>query len=241
VDNDVNLLALAEMRSRSGPAAVDDLLFVKIGTGIGAGLVSGGRLHRGTNGCAGDIGHVAVAQAGDVICRCGNVGCLEAAAGGAALARDVRLLAEQGRSPIIAEMLAQRGDITAVDVTVAAERGDPAARMMLARAGRLVGETLATLVSFFNPGLVVFGGGVVGAGDYVLAAIREAVYRRSLPLATRTLRIEMSALGQAAGLSGAIHLVLDAIFEPGRLSVWLPFSSPAGRPEVATALAGASV
>src|SRR4030095_2930903 len=122
----------------------------KMGTGIGAGLVSGGRLHRGTDGCAGDIGHVAVAPAGAAICGCGNVGCLEAAAGGAALARDVRLLAEQGRSPIIAEMLALRGDITAADVTVAAERGDPAARMMLARAGRLVGETLATLVSFFN-------------------------------------------------------------------------------------------
>jgi predicted NBD/HSP70 family sugar kinase len=105
----------------------------------------------------------------------------------------------------------------------------------LARAGRLVGTTLATLVSFYNPALVVLGGGVVSAGDYVLAAIRESVYRRSLPLATRTLRIEPSSLGETAGLAGAVHLVLDELFTPQRLARWLPCGSPAGRPELAGA------
>ena len=238
VDNDVNLLALGELRSYPPAAAPDDMLFIKIGTGIGAGLISGGRLHRGADGCAGDIGHVAVAEADDVVCRCGNVGCLEAVAGGAALSRDLRRTAEAGESPLIAEMLAISGDLTAADVTVAADRGDPTARMLLARAGRLVGTTLATLVSFYNPGLVVLGGGVARAGDHVLAAVRESVYRRSLPLATRTLRIELSRLGEGAGLAGAVHLVLDALFAPGRLPVWLPFCSPAGRPDVAAALAG---
>lgn len=233
VDNDVNLLALGELRTNATAAAAGDLLYVKIGTGIGAGLVSGGRLHRGVNGCAGDIGHVAVAETGDVICRCGNVGCLEAVAGGAALARDARRLAESGGSPLLAETLTETGRLTAADVTLAAQRGDPAARTMLARAGRLVGSTLATLVSFYNPGLVVLGGGVVSAGDFVLAAIRESVYGRSLPLATRTLRIEPSALGEAAGLAGAAHLVLDSLFAPECLPRWLPASSPAGRPEVA--------
>jgi predicted NBD/HSP70 family sugar kinase len=118
-------------------------------------------------------------------------------------------------------------------VTAAAQRGDPAARTLLARAGRLVGGTLATLVSFYNPGLVVLGGGVVAAGDFVLAAIRETVYRRSLPLATRTLRIEPSGLGETAGLAGAAHLVLDSLFAPNALARWLSFSTPAGRPEVA--------
>ncbi len=113
VDNDVNLLALAELRAHRGAAATDDMLFVKISTGIGAGLVSGGRLHRGANGCAGDIGHVAVAEADGVVCRCGNVGCLEAVAGGAALTRDARRLAESGTSPLVAEMLAMSGEITA--------------------------------------------------------------------------------------------------------------------------------
>ena len=102
VDNDVNLLALGELRTNRAAAEEQDFLYVKIGTGIGAGLVSGGRLHRGKNGCAGDIGHVAVAEAENVICRCGNAGCLEAVAGGAALAREGRRLAESGGSPLLA-------------------------------------------------------------------------------------------------------------------------------------------
>jgi glucokinase-like ROK family protein len=233
VDNDVNLLALGELRTNSAAAEIGDVLYVKIGTGIGAGLISGGRLHRGVNGCAGDIGHVAVGESGEVICRCGNVGCLEAMAGGAALARDARHLAESGGSAALADLLSANGRLTAADVTAAAQRGDPAARTLLARAGRLVGGTLATLVSFYNPGLVVLGGGVVAAGDFVLAAIRETVYRRSLPLATRTLRIEPSGLGETAGLAGAAHLVLDSLFAPNALARWLSFSTPAGRPEVA--------
>jgi glucokinase-like ROK family protein len=233
VDNDVNLMALGELRTNPAAADAQDILYVKIGTGIGAGLVSGGRLHRGRNGCAGDIGHVAVAEAENVICRCGNAGCLEAVAGGAALAREGRRLAESGGSPAMAEILVATGTLTAADVTTAAERGDAAARALLARAGRLVGTTLATLVSFYNPALVVLGGGVVNAGDHVLAAIRESVYRRSLPLATRTLRIEPSSLGDAAGLAGAVHMVLDGLFDPSRLARWLPEGTPAGRPELA--------
>jgi predicted NBD/HSP70 family sugar kinase len=96
-----------------------------------------------------------------------------------------------------------------------------------------VGSTLATLVSFYNPSLVVLGGGVVLAGDFVLAAVREAVYRRSLPLATRTLRIEFSSLGELAGLSGAVHLALDELFAPATLAEWLPRGTPAGAPELA--------
>jgi predicted NBD/HSP70 family sugar kinase len=233
VDNDVNLLALGELRINPAAAATGNVLYVKIGTGIGAGLISNGRLHRGANGCAGDIGHVSVTEAENVICRCGNLGCLEAIAGGAALARDGRRLAESGDSPALAEVLAMSGSVTATDVTAAAQRGDPAARTLLARAGRLVGGTLATLVSFYNPDRVVLGGRVVQDDDHVLAAIREAVYRRSLPLATRTLRIEPSVLGEAAGLGGAVHLVLDGLFAAGCLAQWLTDSSPAGRPDVA--------
>ncbi|MFB4295001.1 ROK family protein [Actinomadura sp. NTSP31] len=233
VDNDVNLLAIGEIRSNPAVAGVGDLLYVKIGTGIGAGLVSDGRPHRGANGCAGDIGHIAVADGNDVVCRCGNTGCLEAIAGGAALAHEGRRLAESGAGPVMAGLLAANGRLTAADVTLAADRGDPAARALLARASRLVGATLATLVSFYNPGMVVLGGGVVSAGDHVLAAIRESVYRRSLPLATRTLRIEPSPLGGEAGLVGAAHLVMDELFTKDRLSVWLPYGSPAGHPEIA--------
>jgi len=233
VDNDVNLLALGELHANPAAAAARDFLYVKIGTGIGAGLISGGRLHRGTNGCAGDIGHVAAAETGGVICRCGNAGCLEAAAGGAALAREGRWLAETGGSPAMARILTAKGSLRAADVTTAAHDGDPAAQALLIRAGQLVGGTLATLVSFYNPALVVLGGEVSRTGDYVIAAIRESVQRRSLPLATRSLRIEPATLDEATGLTGAVHLVVDELFAPQRLARWLPHNTPAGRPELA--------
>lgn len=226
VDNDVNVMALGELRGRP-EHEVEDMLYVKIGTGIGAGLVSGGQLHRGANGCAGDIGHVFVPEAENVVCRCGNLGCLESIAGGAALVTEGRRIAESGGSAILADILANAGQITINDIATAASRGDAAARALLGRAGLVVGATLATLVSFYNPEIVVLGGGVVNAGDHVLASIREAVYRRSLPLATRTLRIEPSRLGAGAALSGATQLALDELFASDQLERWLPAGSPA--------------
>jgi predicted NBD/HSP70 family sugar kinase len=231
VDNDVNVLALAELRTNPVAAITGDLLYVMVGHGLGAGLVSGGRVHRGANGCAGDIGDVPVADAGNVICRCGKVGCLIAVAGAVAIARQARELAASGASPALAELLETSGSLTVADAIVAAERRDPAARTMLARVGRHVGGTLATLVGFYNPGLVVLGGDVA-ASDDVVAAIRETVERQSPSLATRTLHIERSTMGDDAGLLGAIHLALEALFSADCILRWLPYSSPAGHPEV---------
>lgn len=237
VDNEVNLMALGECRAGIGRGE-QDLIYVKIGSGIGAGLISGGRLHRGAQGCAGDIGHVAVgvgAPPGErsVVCRCGNVGCLEALAGGVALARDGAEAGRTGRSRLLGERLGA-GDLDARAVAWAAERGDGVAVELLSRAGRLVGETLSTLVNMFNPALVIIGGGVAESGDILLAAIREAVYRRSLPLATRELRIARSPLSNRAGLVGAAHMVTDELFSRARLGSWIDRRSPAGRPELAT-------
>src|SRR3954468_2532040 len=232
VDNDVNLMALGELRVG---AAQDehDVVYVKIGTGIGAGLISSGRLHRGAQGAAGDIGHATVDAAGGGVCRCGNIGCLEALAGGAALSRDGTAAAEEGRSPFLAGVLAQGRPVGAADVATAAQHGDPVAVELLTRSGQLVGETIATLVNFFNPSLVLLGGGVALAGDMILAAIRETVHRRSLPLATRQLRIEPTSLPQDPSLSGAAHMVLDELFSRQRLGRWLPVGSPTGFPEIA--------
>jgi glucokinase-like ROK family protein len=232
VDNDVNLMALGELRAG---AAQDehDVIYVKVGTGIGAGLISSGRLHRGAQGAAGDIGHATVSRAGGIVCRCGNVGCLEALAGGAALSRDGTAAAEEGRSPYLAAVLGTSGSIAAADVADAAQHGDPVAVELLTRSGQLVGETIATLVNFFNPSLVLLGGRVALSGDVILAAVREAVYRRSLPLATRRLRIERSTLTPDPALSGAAHVVLDELFSRQRLGRWLPMGSPVGFPEVA--------
>ncbi|MCU1607205.1 MAG: sugar kinase [Modestobacter sp.] len=232
VDNDVNLSALGELRM--GAAQGEQVvIYVKIGTGIGAGLVSDGRLHRGADGAAGDIGHVTVDAASGIVCRCGNVGCLEALAGGAALARDGAEAAAEGRSRYLEGVLADGRSIDAAEVALAAQHGDAVSVELLNRSGRLVGETLATLVNFFNPSLILLGGGLALAGDLLLASVRETVYRRSLPLATRDLRIVRSTLTPDPALPGAAHMVLDELFSRHRLGRWLPAGSPAGRPEIA--------
>src|SRR3954449_3974097 len=124
VDNDVNVMVLGELRGGLAQGQ-RDVVYVKVGSGIGAGLVSAGRLHRGAQGCAGDIGHIAVLADSDVVCRCGKVGCLEALAGGAALARDATVAAREGRSAFLAAALERNGTLTASDVALAATHGDP--------------------------------------------------------------------------------------------------------------------
>ena len=210
VDNDVNIMALGE-RHAGIAKSVDDFLFVKLGTGIGCGIVVGGEVYRGVSGSAGDIGHIRVDDNGP-ICMCGNTGCLEAFFGGAALARDALAAARSGRSEELARLLARKGTLTAVDVAVAAAAGDPVAVAMIRDGGRRVGQVLAGLVSFFNPGLVVIGGGVAGIGHALLAEIRGVVYRRSLPLATGNMPIVLSELGGDAGVIGAARLISDRVF-----------------------------
>lgn len=227
VDNEVNVMALGELRA--GLAAGErHALYVKIGTGIGAGLISNGRLHRGAQGCAGDLGHISAVDDQDVLCRCGNYGCLEALAGGAALARDGALAAREARSPYLAAILDATGTVTARDVASGARSGDRASHELLVRAGSLIGETLASLVSFFNPSLILLGGGVTDAGDLLMAAIQQATYRRALPLATRDLRLTRSALGKLSGLIGAAYMVSDELFSRALLPAWLGRGSPTG-------------
>jgi glucokinase-like ROK family protein len=225
VDNDVNILALGEWRSGIA-VGHDNVVVVKIGTGIGAGIISNGRIHRGTQGAAGDVGHIQVVDAASVVCRCGNVGCLEALAGGAALARDGQAAAVTGRSDRLRVALEQHGRVTAEDVARAASFGDPVAVNLLQAAGHRVGLMLASVVNFFNPSLIVVGGGVAQSGDQLLAAIRETVYRRSLPLATRDLVVQRSSLGALAGVIGASAMVVEHLFARDSLARWVEQRHP---------------
>jgi glucokinase-like ROK family protein len=213
VDNDVNLMALGEQHA--GVArTVADFLVVKIGTGIGCGIVVGGGVYRGTTGSAGDIGHIQAVPDGRP-CACGNRGCLEAHFSGAALARDATEAAQQGRSAELASRLeAAGGTLSAVDVAAAAAAGDVTALDLIREGGRSTGQVIAGLVSFFNPGLVVIGGGVTGLGHNLLAAIRTQVYRQSLPLATGNLPIVLGELGPTAGVIGGARLISDHLFSP---------------------------
>jgi predicted NBD/HSP70 family sugar kinase len=211
VDNDVNIMAIGE---RHGGVAhsVDDFLFVKIGTGIGCGIHLAGGVYRGVDGCAGDIGHIQVDAHGPM-CSCGNAGCLEALFSGAALARDAAVAARSGESPALAERFATNGEIGARDVAEGAAEGDVVCIRLIRDGGRRVGATLATLVSFANPSMIVIGGGLAQLGHILLAEIRSVVYRRSLPLATGNLPVVLSELGARAGVTGAAVLASDTAFE----------------------------
>ncbi|WP_028850577.1 ROK family protein [Thermocrispum municipale] len=201
VDNDVNIMALGEHRTQWPDAS--DLLFVKVATGIGSGLISDGRLHRGAQGAAGDMGHVQLPHGADVPCRCGNVGCLEAIASGAAVAAKLTAAGTPASS--------------SSDVVALARSGSVPALTMLRQAGRDIGEVLATAVSLFNPSVIVIGGSLSLAGEHLIAGVREVVYRRSLPLATQHLRIVTSRAGERAGVLGAAFMVIGQAFEPALL------------------------
>ncbi|GGK79956.1 ROK family transcriptional regulator [Ornithinimicrobium pekingense] len=195
VDNDVNIMALGEHAERYRDVA--DLVFVKVASGIGAGIISGGALQRGAQGAAGDLGHVAVPDGNQTLCTCGNRGCLEAVASGAAVARRLR---EAG------------ADVqTQSDVVALVRAGDTAAIQAVRDAGREIGSVLAGVVSLLNPSVMVVGGRISSVGEQLLAGIRESVYRRSLPLGTHHLRIVGSVSGMRAGIVGASVLVTDTL------------------------------
>ena len=211
VDNDVNVMALGE-RYAGVAKAVDNLLFVKIGSGIGCGVQVHGQIYRGSEGSAGDIGHIQVEAEGPA-CSCGRTGCLEAFFGGVALARDATEAARSGQSPALAERLAAEGLLTAVDVAECAAGGDVTCVNLIRDGGHRVGQVLATLVSFINPSMIVIGGGVSGLGHLLLAEIRGVVYKGSLPLATGNLQIVLSELGPRAGVTGAALLASELDFQ----------------------------
>ncbi|MET0951690.1 MAG: ROK family transcriptional regulator [Aeromicrobium sp.] len=199
VDNDVNLMALGEYVTTF--PSTGHLMLVKVATGIGAGIVAEGRLLRGALGSAGDLGHVQVASASpDVVCRCGNIGCLEAVAAGPAIAARLR-----------ASGLDIDGSQDIVDAVAA---GEIAALQAVREAGRDLGSVLATCVNLLNPSVIVIGGKLSEAGEYLLAGVREVVYQRSLPLATHDLRIVGTAAGSRGGILGASAMVIDAVLAP---------------------------
>ncbi|MGJ7510372.1 ROK family protein [Variovorax sp. GT1P44] len=206
VDNDVNLMALGELWRLK--RSLSNFLVIKVGTGIGCGIVCHGEVYRGAAGSAGDVGHICVDQDGPR-CHCGNLGCVEAMAAGPAITRMAVQAAEAGESTALAECLRTQGRIEAVDVGQASRAGDAAANAIVQRAGSLIGQMLASIVNFFNPSHVFIGGGITRIGPLFLAAVRQSVYQRSLALSTRHLEIQYTPLGAQAGLIGAGVLAMQ--------------------------------
>lgn len=195
LDNDANAMVLAERRDNR--AHFENALLVKASTGLGAGIVAGGVLQRGSLGAAGEFGHTKTAAAAGVDCRCGDSGCLEAIAGGWAL---VRALQQQGRAV---------GHIRGV--VELAVSGDPEARRLIRDSGRHIGETLAGAVNLLNPEVLIVGGDMAKAYDIFVAGLRETVYGNSTALATRALTIQATTHGDHSGVIGSAAMVLDQV------------------------------
>jgi len=210
LDNDVNVMALGE-RDRGSAGRQGGFLWVKVGSGIGAGIVIGGEIWRGAKGAAGDIGHIGI-DGDSTLCRCGNRGCLETVAGGRAISALALEAAKDGSSPFLARELGPGTAASPELVARGAAHGDEVCLNILMDSAKAVGNVLAKLVNFWNPSLIVVGGGIASIGERYVASIREAIYRRSTPLATSELVVRKTSLGDRAGLIGAAVLVLDEIF-----------------------------
>jgi predicted NBD/HSP70 family sugar kinase len=205
LERDVNAMALGEHRRH--PRAPSHMVFVKVATGIGAGLISEGELLRGNRGRAGDIGHIRAINPSDVMCTCGSRGCVGALASGSALVRQLRTAGMEVAS--------------IADVVELVNAGNTVAMHHAREAGRVLGAALAAVVSVVAPSAIVVGGDMAEADGPLLAGIRESVYQRSSPLATRELRILTSRLGRRAGVVGVTTLALEHILDPANVNALL--------------------
>lgn len=208
IDNDADLGALGEWTFGAGRGETN-LAYIKIGTGIGCGILLNGEVYHGVLGTAGEIGHFTISQDGPP-CKCGNYGCLEAMASGQAIAHRAQLAVKAGQRT---SLTAVEGEITAHDVARAAQADDLVSQQLLSDAGRHIGSALASLVNLLNPGLVLIGGGVAEAGRYLLDPIRESAQQRGLRAAVQAARIEVAALKRHSVVRGAVALALSHAFE----------------------------
>ena len=195
VEKDVNMMAVGEYRRHW--SQVRSLVFVKVGTGIGSGVIIDGRLYRGANGAAGDIGHIQLEGHAERLCQCGRNGCLEAIAGGGALARQISALGRQApNARAVASLL---------------HAGDPEVKALVRAAGIHIGAVLAGVVSFADPAVIVLGGDL-GAEPLILSSVRAEVHSRPLALASRHIAVEASRLRANVGVIGAAELLLDRLW-----------------------------
>ncbi|WMS43772.1 ROK family protein [Acuticoccus sp. MNP-M23] len=214
----VETMTVGELYS-GDDAETSDMLFVKVGKRIGAGIVCDGQLYRGAQGSAGLIGQMPTTFGG-------RTAALDVLAGSDMITAEGLAAARDGSSPALADILSRGGDVTAIDVGQAAQMGDPVSMEIMARSGNLIGHVVAAFANMLNPSIIVLSGSVAQTNDILLAAVREAVYGESHPLVTRDLKIRASRLGSSAGLLGAAKVVIEALFDSDFLREWITLSEP---------------
>ena len=209
VENDANAAALGEVWLGAGHD-VDALILMTLGTGIGGGIISRGRIVHGADGMAGELGHMTVDPRSPHTCSCGNPGCLEAEASGTAIRKMGTEAASSGRSPRLKALLEEDGWLTPLLVAQAADEGDEAALEIYRHMGRSLGIHLGSLVNAFNFPLYLLAGGVLASWDLFAPAMMEEVQKRSITYRATKTRIEKARLGSKAGIFGAAYLPIQA-------------------------------
>lgn len=222
IRSSVETMTMGELHAGAG-LGQRTMLFIKVGRRIGAGIVCDGQLFRGAQGAAGLIGSLPVTSGG-------QTGSLDSLAGSDMIQREGQAAAGDGRSAVLADILRRGGEISAIEVSQAAQVGDAASVAILATSGHLIGQVVATLANALNPDLIVLSGSIVQTNDILLAAVREAVYGASHPLVTRDLRIIRSQMGSSAGLVGAARVASEALFAPAFLKEWVMQGRPLAHP-----------
>jgi glucokinase-like ROK family protein len=231
VDNEVNLMALGESRAGAG-REMHSIVYIKIGTGIGGGLVYKGQLLHGESGSAGDIGHLKANSESTIVCRCGKRGCLEALAGAPAILHEALRIAKNNESNYLSTALKSKKNIDIELLAQAILAGDSKSIQIANDAGGLIGSAIAQILFLFNPSKVIIGGRVSALGNELLSSIRRTVYEEASALSTRNLSIEISNISHEVGLKGAGYMVLEELIKPERLLLWLKSESPFGKPEI---------
>jgi len=210
VENEANAAALGEYYFGNA-WGVQNLIYLSAGVGLGGGIIIKGKLFRGSNGYAGEIGHMTMNPEGEP-CGCGKRGCWETMVGPRAIVRRVKRALENGRESLISSLV--ENDLNRIDIDVvvrAAHAGDPVARNALEEVGVYLGIGISNLVNAFNPEMVVLGGALSLAGPFLLPVIEETVQKHALPQPRSALTITTSAHGADACVMGAVALVLDEI------------------------------
>lgn len=226
VDSVINFTTLGAVEA---PGAPGDLVYVRIGTGLGAGLVSGGRVHRGATSVAGELNHVTMSDDPDRVCLCGRIGCLETYAGGWAMLGDARRAAARGDSPHLARIAGTR-ELTVADLDEGVRLSDPASVEIVVRAATMLGRALATVVTLFNPARVVLGGSSIARNELLLSVVERTVQTFTLPASFAAVELVPGEPDNQEALRGGAVLVAGRLLSAENLPRWGALGSPLDAP-----------
>jgi len=220
VDNEVNTMALGQSYL-SEDCRDANILFVKAGSAIGAGIIIQGEIYRGNSGLSGNIGHIQI-EGRTEQCKCGKQGCLEAIAGGDALAKRAEQAAKQGKSPLLQTAYNEKGFLDAEDLQQAAAKGDGESLRIIRESGQVLGRILGKLIIFLDPKAVVIGGGLTGFGPQYISYIRESIMQQCTPWIRSDFSVHETEYGNKIGIIGSAMLCIRQLLDFGYLVQPLP-------------------